>query len=214
MAELSPTRSNFYKQVYFPSTYYKQVFDVTLEEAGDLKKAQDELEKLLLNASGNLTRLYAEVRPSKLNPQALREVEEARLKIEEYDKTQGKSKDFASSLRKNPVAALKLGELIDASKVGPEGTTASAFDSSTRFLAGLEREAKKYSANPDLAQKILAEGITAARNSGINFDANPGALNNAVKRIAGSEATLASVEARVKSPEGQAGVDKFRGGTK
>ena len=57
MAELSSKRANFYKQIYFPSTYYKEVFDLTLEEAQDTKKAQAELQKLLIDADTNLARL-------------------------------------------------------------------------------------------------------------------------------------------------------------
>lgn len=209
---MSTSRAAFYTERYYPVKHYNSLYELTLEEAKDIQDAERELQKLLLDASENVTRLYAEVRPGKFTPQALKEVSEAQLKIEGYEKTQAGSKNFAASLRTNPVGALKLGEVIDAAKVGPGGTTASDFDSASRVIASLEREAKKYSANPDLAQKILVEGIAAARKSGINFGANPGALNNAVQRIAGSEATLASVQARVASAEGRDGVAKFQGG--
>lgn len=68
MAELSTKRSNFYKQIYFPSTYYKEVFDLTLEEAKDTQKAQAELQKLLIDADTNLARLSETFRERALSP--------------------------------------------------------------------------------------------------------------------------------------------------
>jgi hypothetical protein len=68
MAELSTKRSNFYKQIYFPSTYYKEVFDLTLEEAKDKQKAQAELQKLLIDADTNLARLSETFRERALSP--------------------------------------------------------------------------------------------------------------------------------------------------
>lgn len=68
MAELSTTRSNFYKQVYFPSTYYKEVFQLTQEEAQTIREERQQLEKLLLDADTNLARLSETFRERALSP--------------------------------------------------------------------------------------------------------------------------------------------------
>ena len=51
---MSKSRSTFYKEIYFPAVYYKEVFDITLEEVGDEVKAQQELKKHLLDAQKTL----------------------------------------------------------------------------------------------------------------------------------------------------------------
>jgi len=99
MAELSTTRANFYKQIYFPSTYYKEVFEVTLEEAGDLQKAQDDLQKLLIDADQNLQRLAEVYRPRGAPLQD--------WKVEEFQRILDEGAEGRDRLRKQRQALLK-----------------------------------------------------------------------------------------------------------
>lgn len=68
MAELSQKRSDFYKNIYFPSVYYGEVFQTTLEDAKDIQAAQRELNKLLIDADTNLARLSETFRERALSP--------------------------------------------------------------------------------------------------------------------------------------------------
>lgn len=68
MAELSNKRSAFYKQVYFPATYYKEVFQLTQEEAQTIREERQQLEKLLIDADTNLSRLSETFRNRSLSP--------------------------------------------------------------------------------------------------------------------------------------------------
>ncbi len=213
MAELSTKRANFYKQVYFPSTYYKEVFEVTLDEAKDIQEAQKELNKLLIDADTNLARLSETFRERALSPgqQLQVQADEALLATEAGARESAAA--FAASMRRNPVSATGLTKAIADAKIGEGGQTPTAADTAKRALTAVYREASKYAqSNPAMARRIMADGLRAAEGQGIEFGAVATELNQRVQEIAGQGVTRAGLTAKVGSDEDKAQVASFTGG--
>lgn len=104
MAELSTTRANFYKQQYFPAVYYKQIFDLTVAEAGDIQEAQRELNKLLIDADQNLARLSETFRERSLSPGQQVQVEADKEVLRQEEKAAAGRSKAASEFAANPAA--------------------------------------------------------------------------------------------------------------
>ena len=210
---MSKTRTEFYTQRYFPVYYYNELYQQTLEEAKDNLEAQKELDKLLIDAQREVRSLYAEVRPGRFTPQATKEVLQAQQILEEWGKSQESSNKFVSGMRTNPVATSGLSREIEAA-LTPVGVTSPTASSKAQAAAkAIEQQAAKYAqSNPDLAKKILVEGVAYATKQGIDFGASPASLNNAIQRVAGAGQDLASITARVNSAEGRTGVSSFTSG--
>lgn len=172
MAELSTTRSNFYKQIYFPSTYYKEVFDLTLEEAKDTQKAQAELQKLLIDADTNLARLSETFRERALSPGQQLQVQADR---ELLDKEEGDAEAGAAALRKLEATALaearnavNLGLQKAKEDFGPVGRNTATYNDTV--AAAAKSAMSPYGKRPAI-QRAIFNAIAA------EFGESEGLLN-------------------------------------
>jgi hypothetical protein len=213
MAELSTKRANFYKQIYFPSTYYKEVFTLTLEEARDIQEAQRELSKLLIEADTNLARLSETFRERALSPGQQLQVQADRELLGKEAADREKADKFAAAMRRDPVSATGLTKAIADAKIGEGGQTATDADTARRALTAVYREASKYAqSNPAMARRIMADGLRAAEGQGIGFGAVATELNQRVQEIAGQGVTRADLTAKIGSDEDKTQVASFTGG--
>jgi len=210
---MSTKRANFYKEVYFPSVYYGELFKVTLEEAKDKEKAQAELLKMLIDADANLSRLSATYRVREPGLASQFQAREDRKTLDVDEQRRINAAKFADAMKDNPVSATGLTEKIKGAKIGEGGLTPTEADIAKRALTEIYREASKYEAsNPAMARRIMADGLRTAEKQGIKFGAVATDVNQRVQDIAGQGIDRKALEAQVASTGDKKQVSSFTAG--
>lgn len=201
MAEFSTTRSDFYKQLYFPSVYYKQVFDETLAEAKTTKEAQEKLLSLQIAADKNLADLAETYRPARgLTPAEQFKLTDAEKLVAKSEQDKQKAAAARSSFAANPgKATLNTITLAIQAAEGESGTKLTALE--TQKIVDAEARKALNSVKSDaVKRRIFLALLDAGKKPSITI------AQDATKTPSLSEASL---RAKAATPEDQSAYASF-----
>jgi hypothetical protein len=184
---MSTSRAAFYAQQYFPTKYYRDLYEITLEEAKDTQEAREELLKLQIEADKTLQDLAETYRPPRgLTPSERRQLTEAELRVAEENRNNEAARKNRRAFAANPSGPalneirLAFDALKDAKKTDlTDAEKKEIIDSATRkalkdvpdaikrqiFVAIDDKYGSKPSTKPSLS--ILQD---ATKTSGLTFD--------------------------------------------
>lgn len=198
---MSTKRANFYKEVYFPSVYYKEVFATTLEEAKDIQEARAELDKLIIDADTNLARLSETFRERALSPSQQLQVQADKdlLAAEGAQAERGAAatRAFAADPAAGPRSKIEL-ELDNRKKAGT-GTT----DAEKSNIVAVEAKRSMAGQPPAIQRRIYADLAAKYGTSG--------PLTVALQDALGQPGLQhADILAQVASPEDKAVIEGMK----
>lgn len=203
---MSTNRANFYKEVYFPSTYYGELFKVTLEEAKDIQAARAELDKLLIDADTNLARLSETFRERALSPSQQLQLQADRETLTaeglQAERAAAGTRAFATdpSARARNQIEIQLQE-----NTSTEGGRAVAPPPSVKnpIVAAEARKALAGTANPALKRRIVAD--LAAK-----YGESTELITAAREALDDSTLSFGTLKEKVASPEDTADIEALK----
>lgn len=202
MAELSTNRANFYRQIYFPSVYYKDVFEATLQEAGEIKKAQDDLLKLLTDADQNLARLSETFRERSLSPGQRMQVIADREAVRKDIEDQAAGAKTLRAFAQNP-AAPTITKIDSALRLAQGQAPSLPVTEKTKIVAS-ELSKALQGQKPAVQRKIA---VDIAKKYGVNADIMAVAAN----ALGQPSLTWGALQEQAKSAEDRAVLDAMAG---
>ena len=154
MPELTNTRSDYLREVYFPTVYYTEVLDYTLKEIESEQEALKQLDSLILKANANTARLAETYRERAPSPgQAIRLIESRRI-MRDYDASIEAQRASSAGFAANPGrAGIEAVRVYSAAEGAPDrAVAAEAVKIATRAASGISNPALKRKAFVDIME--------------------------------------------------------------
>lgn len=154
MPEVFTTRSDYLREVYFPTVYYTEVLDYTLKEIESEQEAFKELDSLILKANANTARLAETYRERAPSPgQAIRLTESRRIMRDyeaEIEGQRASSAGFAANPGRAGIEAVRVYSAAEGA--ADRAVAAEAVKIATRAASGISNPALKRKAFVDIME--------------------------------------------------------------
>ena len=148
------TRSDYLREVYFPTVYYTEVLAYTLKEIESEQEAFKELDSLILKANANTARLAETYRERAPSPgQAIRLTESRRIMRDyeaEIEAQRASSAGFAANPGRAGIEAVRVYSAAEGA--ADRAVAAEAVKIATRAASGISNPALKRKAFVDIME--------------------------------------------------------------
>ena len=188
---LSSTRSDYLREVYFPTVYYAEVLEYTIKEVESEQEAFRELDNLILKANANTARLAETYRERASGWGEQRSLRDAQYVINQYRVGVESAGNAARNKAANPGSAGKA-ELEDLN-IGIDDNRARA-ENAVKIA---EKHASREN-NPALA-RLAYKQIIEKVGYDIVFAERSDALAKSVQRLFGEDTTYNAVVSATNS---------------
>jgi hypothetical protein len=199
---MSTSRAAFYAQQYFPVKYYKDLYEITLEEAKDTQEAREELLKLQIEADKTLQDLADTYRPPRgLTPSEKRQLTEAELLVAQENRNIEVADKNRRAFAANPAKAVldQIENDIDRVDTATGSPPAAGSAEMQSLINAAAKSALSKVDNKAIQRQIFLDMTAAGRGPSLSVlqDATgeTGLTINSVKKQAASPEDVKSRQA-------------------